>query len=206
MTTYPPPNLNQVPEEANGATTPSHGGTVIGGHEFDLPIEQLQQQQRSSGGSNTTPTPSTPQPPHSAQLPAARDQLQPLPAAVPRSGLNNRPRPVSMPPQAYGASPAAASNGSTDKERPVEEPKQRHASSTTKSRGSNRILGDYTLSKTLGAGSMGKVKLATHNVTGEKVRSAALVTYTSLTERDMCSSLSKSFLGSTHLLLLMATV
>jgi len=111
-----------------------------------------------------------------------------------------------MPPQAYGASPAAASNGSTDKERPVEEPKQRHASSTTKSRGSNRILGDYTLSKTLGAGSMGKVKLATHNVTGEKVRSAALVTYASLTERDMCSSLSKSFLGSTHLLLLMATV
>ncbi|KAF8166602.1 kinase-like domain-containing protein, partial [Mycena galopus ATCC 62051] len=34
---------------------------------------------------------------------------------------------------------------------------------------SNRILGDYTLSKTLGAGSMGKVKLATHNVTGEKL-------------------------------------
>jgi serine/threonine protein kinase len=33
----------------------------------------------------------------------------------------------------------------------------------------NRILGDYTLSKTLGAGSMGKVKLAHHNVTGEKV-------------------------------------
>jgi serine/threonine protein kinase len=30
-------------------------------------------------------------------------------------------------------------------------------------------LGDYTLSKTLGAGSMGKVKLATHNITGEKV-------------------------------------
>ncbi|KAJ7640305.1 Pkinase-domain-containing protein [Mycena polygramma] len=34
---------------------------------------------------------------------------------------------------------------------------------------SNRVLGDYTLSKTLGAGSMGKVKLATHNVTGEKL-------------------------------------
>ena len=33
----------------------------------------------------------------------------------------------------------------------------------------NRVLGDYTLSKTLGAGSMGKVKLAHHNVTGEKV-------------------------------------
>ncbi|KAJ7140060.1 hypothetical protein C8R43DRAFT_602346 [Mycena crocata] len=34
---------------------------------------------------------------------------------------------------------------------------------------SNRVLGDYTLSKTLGAGSMGKVKLATHNITGEKL-------------------------------------
>lgn len=35
---------------------------------------------------------------------------------------------------------------------------------------SNRVLGDYTLGKTLGAGSMGKVKLAYHNITGEKVR------------------------------------
>ncbi|KAF7969621.1 hypothetical protein HWV62_26795 [Athelia sp. TMB] len=33
---------------------------------------------------------------------------------------------------------------------------------------SNRILDDYTLGKTLGAGSMGKVKLATHKITGEK--------------------------------------
>ncbi|KAJ7689047.1 hypothetical protein B0H17DRAFT_937855 [Mycena rosella] len=43
----------------------------------------------------------------------------------------------------------------------------RPSSSTAKR--SNRILGDYTLSKTLGAGSMGKVKLATHNITGEKL-------------------------------------
>ena len=172
MTTYPPPDLNQVPEEASGVSTPTHGGTVLGGHEFDLPIGQLQQQQQSSEGSNTT---ATPQQPRSAQLPTARDQLQPLPAAVPRSGSNNKPRPVSMPPQTFNAGAATPSNGSTDKERLVEEAKQRHVSSTTKSsRGSNRILGDYTLSKTLGAGSMGKVKLATHNVTGEKVRSSVL--------------------------------
>jgi hypothetical protein len=44
-----------------------------------------------------------------------------------------------------------------------------------KSKRSNRVLGDYTLSKTLGAGSMGKVKLATHNITGEKVRACAAV-------------------------------
>ena len=42
---------------------------------------------------------------------------------------------------------------------------------STKPRSTNRILGDYTLSKTLGAGSMGKVKLAHHNITGEKVSS-----------------------------------
>ncbi|TFY69042.1 hypothetical protein EVJ58_g628 [Rhodofomes roseus] len=42
--------------------------------------------------------------------------------------------------------------------------------SASKSRSStNRILGDYTLSKTLGAGSMGKVKLAHHSITGEKL-------------------------------------
>lgn len=32
-----------------------------------------------------------------------------------------------------------------------------------------KMLGNYTLSKTLGAGSMGKVKLAVHGVTGHKV-------------------------------------
>lgn len=166
-TTYPAAlatHLNQVPEESNGGiTTPSLGGTMPGGHEFDLPIAQ----QRSSSGSNKT---STPQPPRSAQLPDERDQLQPLPTALPRSGTSSRPRPVSMPPQAYNPNVPATSNGSTDKERPMDEPKPRHASSTSKSgRSSNRLLGDYTLSKTLGAGSMGKVKLATHNITGEKV-------------------------------------
>lgn len=40
---------------------------------------------------------------------------------------------------------------------------------SAKPRSTNRILGDYTLSKTLGAGSMGKVKLAHHSITGEKV-------------------------------------
>ncbi|KAJ7641628.1 Pkinase-domain-containing protein, partial [Roridomyces roridus] len=48
----------------------------------------------------------------------------------------------------------------------AEIPPPRHAQSKPKR--VNRILGDYTLSKTLGAGSMGKVKLATHNGTGEK--------------------------------------
>ena len=79
-----------------------------------------------------------------------------------------------MPPQAYTPS-------GSDRERDRPEDDRRHgerdrrdreSSSGNRARTSNRILGDYTLSKTLGAGSMGKVKLAHHNVTGEKVRIA----------------------------------
>lgn len=33
-----------------------------------------------------------------------------------------------------------------------------------------KMIGNYTLQQSIGKGSMGKVKLATHNVTGEKVR------------------------------------
>ncbi|KAK7438601.1 Serine/threonine-protein kinase [Stygiomarasmius scandens] len=125
--------LNQVPEE--GQLTPSHGGTVMAGHEYDLPIVQ------------------------------------------PRASATPRPRPVSMPPQSYNVSAAATTTGSSsdakeDRERERDRDKdrdreRRHASSG-RSR-SNRILGNYTLSKTLGAGSMGKVKLATHNSTGEQL-------------------------------------
>ncbi|KAI0274166.1 hypothetical protein BGY98DRAFT_1090659 [Russula aff. rugulosa BPL654] len=77
------------------------------------------------------------------------------------------------PPTSY-----APSYSGTSSERPrqyVEQPlasAQRHSQrglEPTKQRTTNRILGDYTLSKTLGAGSMGKVKLAHHNVTGEKL-------------------------------------
>ncbi|KAH8114010.1 hypothetical protein DFH11DRAFT_1595338, partial [Phellopilus nigrolimitatus] len=39
---------------------------------------------------------------------------------------------------------------------------------TRKSRSSISVLGDYMLGKTLGAGSMGKVDLAYHDLTGEK--------------------------------------
>ena len=92
---------------------------------------------------------------------------------------------MSMPPQSY-----AASNMNNPEEKPERErerdrdrersdrgerdrdrqsDRHRGHGSTNKSSRSNRILGDYTLTKTLGAGSMGKVKLATHNLTGEQV-------------------------------------
>ena len=73
-----------------------------------------------------------------------------------------------MPPQASYAPPA----GTADRDSRYDD--GRHARDAPKARSGTRILGDYTLSKTLGAGSMGKVKLAHHNITGEKVRSRAL--------------------------------
>ncbi|KAH8106587.1 hypothetical protein DFH11DRAFT_1732746 [Phellopilus nigrolimitatus] len=45
---------------------------------------------------------------------------------------------------------------------------------TQKALSSNRALGDHTLGKTLGAGDVDKVKLAYHNLTGEKVRSVGV--------------------------------
>lgn len=46
----------------------------------------------------------------------------------------------------------------------------RHSSSTTSERSKpKRIIGNYTLINTLGSGSMGKVRLAVNNFTGDKV-------------------------------------
>ncbi|KAG6875377.1 hypothetical protein C0992_004070 [Termitomyces sp. T32_za158] len=67
-----------------------------------------------------------------------------------------KPRPLSMPPSAASSPPSRDPTPS------------RRTPSGSRHR-TNRILGDYILSKTLGAGSMGKVKLATHSATGEKL-------------------------------------
>ncbi|KAJ3977096.1 CAMK/CAMKL/Kin1 protein kinase [Lentinula raphanica] len=140
---YPKSLANQLNQYEDGATTPSHGGIVPGGFEYDMPISQTQ--------------------------PGHQPQPQP------RLTTSTRPRPVSMPPQAFSASAAvpspAADDRTTERDRDRDRDRdreRRHASSSRTSR-SNRILGDYTLSKTLGAGSMGKVKLATHNITGEQL-------------------------------------
>jgi hypothetical protein len=114
---------------------------------------------------------------------------------IPR-GAASKPRPMSLPPTSY-----SQSYSGTSSERPrqyVEQPlasAQRHSQrglEPPKQRTTNRILGDYTLSKTLGAGSMGKVKLAHHNVTGEKVRTTLPLSFLStfLHSRNVFSFLS----------------
>ncbi|KAG5730333.1 hypothetical protein E4T56_gene11721 [Termitomyces sp. T112] len=78
------------------------------------------------------------------------------------SSSSRKPRPVSMPPSPQSLPPQS------HEPEPDPTPSRRTPSASRHSR-SNRILGDYVLSKTLGAGSMGKVKLATHSATGEKL-------------------------------------
>lgn len=185
MSSYPTalaPQLNQVPEDAvAGQVTPSHGG-LIGGHEFDMTISQPPHPQYPSQPSS---------PPHTTALPA------PLPrGSTPNS---HRQRPVSMPPQTFvQASTANPAPASETRERSHDENRERrrHRDDTPRSSRSNRILGDYTLSKTLGAGSMGKVKLATHNVTGEKVR-VMMDEGSGFETHIYCSWRSKFFLGYT---------
>ncbi|KAB5588399.1 hypothetical protein CTheo_8161 [Ceratobasidium theobromae] len=72
-------------------------------------------------------------------------------------------RPVSLPPQT-SAQAAAIQERISDENREREKDARRKQE---KSRG--RILGDYVLTKTLGAGSMGKVKLAIHTPSGQKL-------------------------------------
>ena len=80
---------------------------------------------------------------------------------------------MSLPPQSFVPSHSGTSSDRTRQY--VEQPHSaaskhsQRSADPTKPRTTNRILGDYTLSKTLGAGSMGKVKLAIHNISGEKV-------------------------------------
>ncbi|CAE7144925.1 unnamed protein product [Rhizoctonia solani] len=128
--------LSTVAEDG-GAVTPSHGGTVTAGHEFDMAISPPQEP--------VSPTP-RPRPVNPAAI-AAR-------------------RPVSMPPQTSAQATAIQERMSTDENREKEN-NARRGKSQEKSRG--RVLGDYVLTKTLGAGSMGKVKLAVHTPTGQKL-------------------------------------
>lgn len=116
-----------------------------------------------------------------------------LPVARPPESRSSRPRPASMPPQPYHPSPVlpppepATVRRSIDDSRGLGEPVQ-------KTSRSSKMLGDYTLGKTLGQGSMGKVKLAQHNGTGEKVR-LSVVNVVGVVSESLGSLLSKSCHG-----------
>ena len=153
MVAYP---TSLAPSSPGAPSTPSHGG-MVSGHEYDVPI------------SRRSPDPSR----------AAQQYVpQPLPTQRPTATNGARQRPLSMPmAPAHYAPPNTndAHQSSANYEQPAA-PNGR----VPKARSSNRVLGDYTLGKTLGAGSMGKVKLAYHNLTGEKVRLSLSLTFSSV--------------------------
>lgn len=145
MVSYPT-GLTQVAEESN-TPTPTHGGVVQTGNEYDIFISQKLT-------NNPSPSPAPP-----TALPQRRTTTS-----------SQRARPMSMPPQAYGQSPTTPAPAERERTTKDDSATKRNGSKDqSRSRSSNRILGDYTLSKTLGAGSMGKVKLAHHSITDETV-------------------------------------
>lgn len=169
--------------------TPTHGGTVTTGYEFDL-IPKLAVTSdgddefatptttKTTTFSTTTPTTTTPTPQPHLRL---RTPTSLSPSTSPSPSRSSTPRPLSMPPQAYvqqstsSAMPPAAPAVQADPSRESRQPSDNYQNGSRShrehrsGRSSTRIIGNYTMTKTLGAGSMGKVKLATHNNTGEKV-------------------------------------
>ncbi|KAH9895931.1 Pkinase-domain-containing protein [Cubamyces lactineus] len=149
MSTYPTGLAS--PATQDGTITPSHGG-MVAGPEYDVPITQKPIAAQTPDRARQTPT-------------MDRTERTERYQSSRSSSAAQRPRPVSMPPQAY--TPPT----STDRDQRHDDGRhgRGEGASSSKARSGTRILGDYTLSKTLGAGSMGKVKLAHHNITGEKL-------------------------------------
>jgi len=151
--------LNQVSESrvaAQVSVSLSHGG-IIG---LDFPISQPTSQ--SPASSHHTPS-------------------LPVPARVPHAPTTsfNKARGLS-PPLPYSATNGAgfgidtSSSDGSDRTRgsatkTTSSRRQRRDGSPRRTSRGHWILGDYTLTETLGVGSMGKVKLTIHKVTGEKV-------------------------------------
>ncbi|KAF8329805.1 uncharacterized protein EI90DRAFT_2996982 [Cantharellus anzutake] len=180
-----------TPEEDGGQITPSHGG-LVQGHEFDLPISPsnrstvprdpspLRQSEVVNGNTHTSAAarqsqqatlPTIPQSPPPPETPTTPQAPRPQPTQ-PRS------RPISMPPQQAKFPNGTSTTESMNENRARAFHKD---DGVIRSRASGKLLGMYTLTKTLGAGSMGKVKLAINNVNGEQLavkivsRKAAMV-------------------------------
>lgn len=193
---------HQVPEaqvlkdlsDESGHPTPTHGGMVTG-MEYDMAINSRSPNRdvsplrpAATPATNRPSTPSkSPAPPASTtdeadaqtSTTAAEGPEQPI-APTPRiQSINgSRQRPVSMPPQSYASSTATSEPRSS-----------RNHDSQHRSKQTGRVLGSYTMTKTLGAGSMGKVKLSVHNQTGEKVRRCMFIDSASFTSNIVNFSL-----------------
>ena len=98
-------------------------------------------------------------------------------------------------------SPVASSHASSPPPTKSIDSKPSRSTSSKQRPKPRKVIGNYTLVSTLGSGSMGKVKLAMHNITQEKVRSTrVLCIYPStscmyLIQYSFYSSLSRLYLG-----------
>lgn len=108
---------------------------------------------------NTNSTMPTASPPR--RRPSA---LIPIIASSPNSTVARDPV-ASTSGTARSREPSVKKEGSSEERR-----REREAQKDKDSTRSRRVLGEWAMSKTLGAGSMGKVKLGISSVTGEKVR------------------------------------
>lgn len=168
--------LGQVPEET-GLITPSHAGGYGSDMAITQPPSAHQPQLLSSPppARSHTLTPLTTTKATVTTATTTQNTTTPRPLPSPRSqATSHRPRPVSMPPQAFGTTTPMSSSSDRERQQTTDSKHRqiRDGSTSKQGRSSHRILGDYTLTKTLGAGSMGKVKLAIHNITEEKVCAA----------------------------------
>ncbi|KAL8286809.1 hypothetical protein RQP46_004337 [Phenoliferia psychrophenolica] len=120
--------------------------------------------------------------------------LSSSPSSSPKAAAVSSPSPPSLPEPTPAPPPppppTTATTAPKDKEREKkekapaakEEDRTTAAATAKKERDSTRsrrVLGEWTMSKTLGAGSMGKVKLGISNVTGEKVAIKIIPRFTS---------------------------
>lgn len=188
--------LKRTPEES-GQNTPSHGGMVTG-MEYDMAIatksgnrdpSPLRPVPATNGNvSGTHPNPLEPptEPEADPQTSTPAETSEPSAAPIPRPlpPIGSGQRPASMPPQPS----TSATIGSEARPPRNHEPQHR-------SKQGGRVLGSYTMTKTLGAGSMGKVKLAVHNHTSEKVCCLTLGCSFIGISRCEHSSRSKSYRG-----------
>ena len=163
-------NIPKRLAEESGQYTPSHDGMVTG-MEYDMAIaakpgnrvpSPLRPTHATNGNMPAThsialETPTEPHPDPQTSTPAGTSEPSAVP--IPRTPATNgsAQRPASMPPQPNALDTTGG------------ESRSRNHESQHRSKQGGRVLGSYTMTKTLGAGSMGKVKLASHNQTGEKV-------------------------------------
>ncbi|ORY31949.1 hypothetical protein BCR39DRAFT_524745 [Naematelia encephala] len=176
MTSYNPlpSHLKAVQEEfSGGMATPSYGGTVETGAEWDFVIDKHGRRSRTPSRS-----PARAHMDPSFRSSSLHNTADPSAFSTPPSagGPVTPPFPSAPPHEPTIHEDAAAVVGRSMRARNGEKERERQ------SRG--RMVGDWQLQKTLGQGSMGKVKLAVNVVTREKCAVKIIPRHTEISRKE----------------------